>query len=149
MDKMKDTILAFIDRINAHDVDGIIALMSEEYEFVNSSGDHFRDIQFMRDTWNAQFKNHPDFKIRVQRVISDGESVGVFGWSEGTYAPDGIISEENHWEVPAAFLGIAREGKVAYWETYSDASIVFDLIKSRSADVTANARYDVGPDAEE
>ena len=40
--------------------------------------------------------------------------------------------QENHWEVPAAFLGIVRDGKVAYWETYSDASIVFDLIKSQS-----------------
>jgi hypothetical protein len=103
----------------------------------------------MRDTWNAQFKNHPDFKIRVQRVISDGESVGVFGWSEGTYAPDGIISEENHWEVPAAFLGIAREGKVAYWETY-----IGRLDRLRPDQVPLGRRhrqraYDVGPDAEE
>jgi ketosteroid isomerase-like protein len=133
MDEMKQVILQFIERINAHDVDGIVALMSKDYEFVNSSGDHFRDLQFLKDTWRAQFQNHPDFKIRVDRVICDGECVGIFGFSEGTYSPDGVLREENHWEVPAAFLGIVRDGKVAYWETYSDASIVFDLIKSQSA----------------
>ena len=133
MEDMKHTILKFIDRINAHDVDGIVALMSKDYEFVNSSGDHFHDLKFLKDTWRAQFENHPDFKIRADRVICDGQCVGVFGFSEGTYSPDGVMREENHWEVPAAFLGIVRDGKVAYWETYSDASIVFDLIKSQSA----------------
>jgi len=135
MEEMKQTILKFIERINAHDVDGIMALVSKDYEFVNSSGDHFHDLKFLRDTWRAQFENHPDFKIRVQHVICDpdGERVGVFGFSEGTYSPDGVLREENHWEVPAAFLGIVRDGKLAYWETYSDASIVFDLIKSQSA----------------
>jgi ketosteroid isomerase-like protein len=133
MDDMKQTILKFIERINAHDVDGIMALVSKDYEFVNSSGDHFHDLKFLRDTWRAQFENHPDFKIRADHVICDGQRVGVFGFSEGTYSPDGVLREENHWEVPAAFLGIVRDNKVAYWETYSDASIVFDLIKSQSA----------------
>ena len=131
MSAMKDTILQFIDRINAHDVDGVMKLVSNDYEFVNSSGDHFRDRQFIRDTWAEQFKNHPDYKIRVQRVIADNEGVGVFGVSEGTYAPEGEPSEEDHWEVPCAFLCIAREGKVTYFECYSDASIVFDVMKSR------------------
>jgi ketosteroid isomerase-like protein len=132
MDAMKATILKFIDRINAHDVDGIMDLVSRDYEFVNSSGDHFRDRQFIRDTWREQFRIHPDYKIRIERVISDGDGVGVFGVAEGTYSPDGQADEEDHWEVPAAFLCIAREGKVTYFECYSDASIVFDVMKSRT-----------------
>src|SRR5947208_12683424 len=87
MDTMKQTILKFIDRINAHDVDGIMELVSPDYEFVNSSGDHFRDRQFIRETWREQFRIHPDYKIRIERVISDGDGVGVFGVAEGTYAP--------------------------------------------------------------
>jgi ketosteroid isomerase-like protein len=132
MDVMKDTILRFIDRINAHDVDGIMELVSPEYEFVNSSGEHFKDREFIRETWRAQFENHPDYTIRVDRAISDGEGVGVFGWAEGTYAPEGQLSEDDHWEIPAAFLALARDGKVTYFESYSDASIVFDVMKSRS-----------------
>ena len=133
MEDMKQTTLKFIERINAHDVDGIMALVSTDYEYINSSGDHFRDREFIRDTWRAQFENHPDYRLRVQRVIADGEAVAVFGWAEGTYAPDGVLRDDNHWEVPCAFQVIARDGKVTYFESYSDASIVFDLIKSRTA----------------
>lgn len=133
MEDMKRTTLNFIERINAHDVDGIMALVSTDYEYINSSGDHFRDREFIRDTWRAQFENHPDYRLRVQRVIADDEAVAVFGWAEGTYAPDGVLRDDNHWEVPCAFQVVARDGKVTYFESYSDASIVFDLIKSRTA----------------
>ena len=101
----------------------------------SASGDRFRDLEFMRQTWQAQFTDHPDFTIRVQRVIADDEGVAVFGWSEGTYSPDGMQREENHWEVPVAFLGLARDGKIVYWEVFSDTSIVFDIIKSRQTEV--------------
>jgi predicted ester cyclase len=127
---MKQTVLAFIDRINQHDVEGIVHMLSDDYHFVNSAGDKFAGRDFMRETWQSQFSQHPDFKLRVQRVIADDEGVAVFGWSEGTYAPDGIFRDENRWEVPAAFLGVARDGKMTHWEVYSDASIVFDLMKS-------------------
>ena len=127
---MKQTVLAFLERINAHDVDGIVALLADDYTFVNSSGDRFQGRQFMRDTWEAQFRQHPDFRIRVQRVIADEEGVGVFGWAEGTYSPKGEIDEENHWEVPSAFWGIAKGGKMTHWQVFSDASIVFDVMKT-------------------
>lgn len=130
---MKTAVLAFIDRINDHDVEGIVAMLSDDYHFVNSAGDKFAGHEFMRETWQSQFALHPDFRIRVDRVIANGEGVAVFGWSEGTYAPDGVMRDENRWEVPAAFLGIAHNGRMTHWEVYSDASIVFDLMKSRNA----------------
>ena len=128
------TALAFIDRINAHDVDGIVGLLSDEYQFVNSSGDHFSGRQFMRETWLDQFGKHPDFRIRVERVIADENGVAIFGFSEGTYAPDGELREENKWSVPAAHLLMAREGKITYYETFSDASMVYDLMHARGGD---------------
>jgi ketosteroid isomerase-like protein len=127
---MKETVLAFIDRINAHDVDGIVGMMAEDYQFVNSSGDVFHGKEFMRDTWRTHFVLHPDFRINVKRVVNDDETVAVFGVAEGTYSPDGDMEEENHWETPSAFLGIARDGKMTHWQVYSDASIVFDIIKT-------------------
>jgi uncharacterized protein (TIGR02246 family) len=132
MDAQKNTVLSFIDRINAHDVDGIVALLTDDYTFVNSSGDHFEGRQFMRDTWAAQFAEHPDFQINVQRVVADDEAVAVFGMSTGTYAPDGALRDETHWEVPAAFLCIPRGNKIARVQVFSDSSIVYDLIRGRS-----------------
>jgi ketosteroid isomerase-like protein len=130
--EMKKAVLAFIERINAHDVPGIVALMADDYQFVNSSGDKFAGKAFMQDTWAEQFRTIPDFQIAVQRVVADGDGVAVFGASHGTYAPDGLLREEMEFEVPAAFLGIARGGKITYWQVYSDSSIVYDLIRSRA-----------------
>ena len=127
---MKQTVLAFVDRTNAHDVEGILELMSDDYQFINSAGDTFRGEKFMRDTWRAQFEQHPDFRIDVERVIADDQGVGIFGKAVGTYSQHGEMYDENHWEIPSAFLGIARDGKMVHWQVFSDASIVFDVIKA-------------------
>ncbi|MFT3789173.1 MAG: nuclear transport factor 2 family protein [Tepidisphaeraceae bacterium] len=132
---MKQTVTRFVETINAHDVEGIVRMMSNEYVFVNSSGDRFTGHDFMRETWAKQFQDHPDFRIHVEKIIADEQGVAVFGMSEGTYAPDGDRKPERRWTVPAAFLGLAAEGKMTYWESFSDTSIVYDLIReTQSAD---------------
>lgn len=128
--QQKAAVLAFFDKINAHDVAGIVGLLADDYEYVNSSGDHFHGQTFMKETWADQFSKHPDFRIRVGRVVADEEAVAVFGFSEGTYAPDGKLRPENRWSVPAAFLVMGRAGKITYFESFSDASMVYDLIQS-------------------
>jgi len=127
---MKDTILEFVERINAHDVDGILDLMSDDYRFINSAGDTFRGKAFMRATWRAQFVQYPDFQIRIDHVLADGGAVGLFGMASGPLTRDGEILDENHWEIPSAFLGIAKDGKMIHWQVFSDTSMVFDLIKA-------------------
>jgi limonene-1,2-epoxide hydrolase len=127
---MKATVLEFVERINAHDVDGILELMSDDYRFINSAGDTFRGKAFMRATWRAHFVQYPDFQIRIDRVLADEEAVGLFGTAQGTLNADGQILEENHWEVPAAFLGIARDGRMLHWQVFSDTTMIFDLIKA-------------------
>jgi len=53
----------------------------------NSAGDTFRGKPFMRDTWRAQFAQHPDFEIQIKRVIADDQGVAVFGMSKGNADP--------------------------------------------------------------
>jgi len=127
---MKETVLEFVERINSHDVDGILDLMAEDYRFVNSAGDTFRGKAFMRATWRAHFVQYPDFQIRVDRVIADEQAVAIFGLAQGTLTRNGEMFEENHWEIPSAFLGIAKAGKMVHWQVFSDTSMVFDLIKA-------------------
>jgi uncharacterized protein (TIGR02246 family) len=127
---MKDIVLQFVERINSHDVEGILDLMADDYRFINSAGDTFRGKAFMRATWRAHFVQYPDFQIRADRVLADDEAVAIFGTAQGTYARDGQILEENHWEVPAAFLGIAKDGKMLHWQVFSDTTMIFDLIKA-------------------
>jgi ketosteroid isomerase-like protein len=127
---MKETVLGFVERINAHDVDGILELMADDYRFINSAGDTFRGKAFMRATWRAHFVQYPDFQIRVDRVLSDDGAVAIFGWAQGTLSRQGEILEENHWEVPAAFLGIARGDRMVHWQVFSDTTMIFDLMKA-------------------
>ena len=129
---MRDTILNFIDRINAHDVEGIVALMSPDFHFINSSGDSYTG-KFMEQEWKKYFDAYPDFQIHVDRVIADDGGVAVFGWSEGTYATRNHLDEENHWSVPAAWLGTARDGKVTHWQVFADNSWVFEILKENEA----------------
>jgi len=120
---MKDTILEFVERINAHDVDGILDLMSDDYRFINSAGDTFRGKAFMRATWRAQFVQYPDFQIRIDHVLADGGAVGLFGMASGTLTRDGEILDENHWEIPSAFLGIASA--ISFPRSGSKSSFIF------------------------
>lgn len=140
--QQRGAAVGFIDAINAHNVDRIVSLLAADYEFVNSQGDRFQGEAFMRDTWADQFNKHPDFRIRVGRVVADEDAVAVFGFSEGTYAPDGQLRVENRWSVPAAFLLMSREGKISYFETFSDASMVYDLIQASSTSAGAAADED-------
>lgn len=130
MDTQRETVLKFIERINAHDVDGVIALMADDYCFVNSSGDSYHGREFMRAEWRKHFDRYPDFKIVVSTLISGPEGVGVFGKSEGTYT-DAIdpVDADDQWQVPAAFLGMAKNGKMVHWQTFGDNSVVFEIIK--------------------
>lgn len=128
-DVMRKTVLDYIQRINDHDVDGIISMMADDFRYVNSSGDTFRGRAFMRQEWRKYFVDYPDFQIHHQTVISGSEGVAVFGTSEGTYNAEDEDPEENHWLVPSAYFGKTRGGKIIHWQSFSDSSIALDIKK--------------------
>jgi ketosteroid isomerase-like protein len=130
---MRQTVQAYVQRINSHDVDGIIDLMADDFHYINSAGDTFRGRAFMRQEWLRYFKAYPDFQIHVETVISGAEGVAVFGSAEGTFDAEDEDPEENHWLVPAAYYGVTSGGKILHWQTYADSSIVFDIIKEHES----------------
>jgi hypothetical protein len=58
-----DAVRAFVERINAHDNDGLIALMSPRYAFIDSLGNKFPYAK-ARDGWRHYFTMVPDYWIR-------------------------------------------------------------------------------------
>src|SRR5258706_3986360 len=101
---MKDTVLEFVARINAHDVAGILDLMADDYRFINSAGHAVRGKAFMRATWRAHFVQYPDFQIRADRVLADTESFCIFGRAQLSYNPlYGHNLEANQWELTDSF----------------------------------------------
>ncbi len=115
-----DVVLAFMDRINAADVDGIVALMTDDHIFIDGLGNRVVGKEKMRGGWKYYFSMFPDYRVSHEDVFTDRDTVAVFGSASGTLAVKGATPKENHWEAPAAWKATVRDGKVAQWQVYCD-----------------------------
>ena len=119
----------FIEKINQHTLDCLYELMTEDHVFVDGGGAVTKGRRAMRDAWQAYFSMMPDYTIAVDQVLSAGNVVGIFGHACGTYIGKGQLKPENSWQVPAAWLAIIRDGKVAHWQVYADNDSVSKIIE--------------------
>ena len=115
-----DVVLAFMDRINARDVEGLCALMSDDHLFVDGLGNRMQGREAMRKGWAGYFAWFPDYRVSHSEVFPQGDVVAVFGSAEGTYAVNVKLSKENHWSAPAAWKAVVRNGLVVEWRVYCD-----------------------------
>lgn len=115
-----DVALAFVAKINAHDVDGLVALLTPDHLFVDALGNSFRGAEQMRQGWKAYFGWFPDYAIEVTDEFDRGELVAMFGKARGTFAVNGKLLRENSWEIPAAWRAVVKNGRVAEWRVYCD-----------------------------
>ncbi len=115
-----DAVMAFADKINMHDVEGLCGLMPEDHVFVDSLGSLIRGRAEMHRAWKGYFKLFPDYKISFETIIEKDNIVALFGSASGTYAPEGQLHEENKWEVPAAWKVVVKNQLVAEWRVYAD-----------------------------
>jgi uncharacterized protein (TIGR02246 family) len=113
-------VLQFIERINAADVDGLCALMTEDHVFIDGLGNRVQGREKMRAGWQGYFAWFPDYRISHEEIFRDRDVVAVFGTASATYARGGKLSKENHWEIPAAWKAVVRNGRIAEWRVYCD-----------------------------
>ena len=110
----------FAARINAHDTQGIVSLMSPDHALIDSLGNRFTRPA-IEAGWAAYFAMVPDYWIRIDRTIAEGDVVALFGSAGGTYVPqNGILKPENRWETPGAWLVTVRDERVSQWRVYGD-----------------------------
>jgi len=117
---VSQTAQEFVRAINAHDNARIIALMSAGFVFIDSLGN--RATRPAIDAgWQHYFDMVPDYWIRVDRLVTDGNTVILLGTAGGTYVPKGgKMTPGNKWETPAAWRALIQDGKVTEWQVYSD-----------------------------
>jgi hypothetical protein len=60
----------------------------------------------------------PDYRVSHTDVFSG--VVAAFGSAEGTLAARGELPKENHWNAPAAWRAVVRDGLIAEWQVYAD-----------------------------
>ena len=113
-------VLSFLDRINAHDVEGICALLTPDHIFVDGLGNKFSGVENLGKGWASYFSWFPDYAISHEDVLGSGQIVLLTGSARGTYAVGCKLPKENHWEVPAAWKAVVRNGQIAEWHVYAD-----------------------------
>jgi ketosteroid isomerase-like protein len=115
-----DVAMAFVAKINAHDVDGLVALMTPDHLFVDALNNSFLGAEQMRQGWKFYLSMFPDYAIEVTDEFDRGEVVAMFGKARGTFAVNGKLARENFWEIPAAWKAVVKDGRVAEWRVYCD-----------------------------
>ena len=116
----KDVALEFVRQINSQNVDGLCELMTDDHRFIDALGTVVEGRQKMRNGWTGYFRMIPDYQISFDEVFETGNVVAAFGIAGGTYAPNGKLSQENQWQVPAAWRVEVRENLIAEWRVYTD-----------------------------
>lgn len=110
----------FVEKINAHDVDGLVALMTADHVFTDSLGNK-STRPAIEAGWEQYFSMVPDYWVKIDRVVTDESALILFGTAGGTYVPSGESTKpENKCETPAVWRAVIREGKVSEWRIYSD-----------------------------
>ena len=122
---IREIILAFIDRINAHDVEGLGKLMSDDHTFIDAHGNQVSGKEQMVAGWCGYFEWFPDYFIEVTDIFENGEMFGMFGFAGGSFKgrPDAS------WRLPAAWKAIVKDGRVALWQVIADTKIPFEIIE--------------------
>ncbi|OGV96126.1 hypothetical protein A2W24_01920 [Microgenomates group bacterium RBG_16_45_19] len=125
----KETILAFVEKINRHDLQGIVSLMTENHIFIDSGGNKVQGREKMLKAWQGYFQMMPDYHIQVEKIFRNQEEVVLLGTAKGTYATGGKLLKENQWEIPAAWRAKVKNGLVKEWQVYADNSVVVKIME--------------------
>ena len=124
----QEIVSAFIDRINAHDVDGMCALMDEDHTFIDGLGHSIKGREAMGQAWQSYFAMIPDYWIKIERVLEDETAVSIFGTAGGTVARDGRLDPANRWEIPAAWLAVVGPTGIVRWQVFADTGPVREIM---------------------
>jgi ketosteroid isomerase-like protein len=116
--KAEKVALAFVDAINAQQIEKMYALMTENHVFVDSDGGEYASREVMRTGWLDYFAMVPDFRIEVRETFARNNVVVMVGTAFGTFSRNVSLDAENHWSVPAAWRVVVEDDRVATWQLY-------------------------------
>jgi ketosteroid isomerase-like protein len=123
-----EVAIDFVDGINCHDLGGLVALMTDDHCFVDGLGQEVRGREHMKKGWLGYFAWFPDYSIKVDDAMSNGNVVAMFGSAKGTYAGKGSLVAEAHWKIPAAWKAVVRNESVSEWRVYADNEPVWKVM---------------------
>lgn len=132
----------FILQINDHNVDGIIALISDDHVFTDAQGIHFEGKDNLRAGWTAYFKMFPDYKITILNSMENATVFLASGTAEGTYGGVKNQAGDNYWNIPAAWRAEIDNAKVKSWQIYADTKMPEIIINKYSSKTSSENSTD-------
>ncbi len=113
----EEVFISFVAAINRHDVPTPKTLMTSDHVFIDSLGHQAEGAALMDAGWRGYFAMCPDYWIRTDIVMAEGEAGGSI---------DGV-----EWKTPAAWKAVIREGRVAEWRVFADNKPVYEILARR------------------
>jgi ketosteroid isomerase-like protein len=123
--KPAEVVDRWLAAINLHDVDGLTALMADDLLFVDSLGNRVNGAATMKGGWQAYFAMCPDYWVRADTVVADGNTLLLTGDAGGTI--DGVA-----WKIPSAWKAVVSNGRLREWHVFADNKPVHDILARRS-----------------
>ncbi|MGA8276259.1 MAG: nuclear transport factor 2 family protein [Thermoplasmata archaeon] len=121
-------VLRFVNEINRHDVSAMLALVSDDHQFIDALGHELRGRERLREAWTAYFEWFPDYRILIEDHLQMGIIVGLFGSASGTFAVGTDLSPSRRWKIPAAWKAVVRDEHVERWQVYADNEPVWKIM---------------------
>lgn len=121
----RDAVVAFVDAINARDVDRIAALCSDDHLFIDAHG-NATDASRVAAAWAGYFRFMPHYGVRADAILCEGADAAIFGEAWGSL--DAEDATRRAWRRPCAWRARVTDGQIRLWQVYVDTKPVFDLL---------------------
>lgn len=128
-----DMAMQFVERINAHDVDGMLALMTSDHRFIDALGNVLSGRDKLRAAWQGYFAMVPDYTISVDMTFAEGYEAILCGTAGGTYAPNGKLDAKNSWSTPVALRAKIAIDLIEEWRVYADNEPIREKMRAVEA----------------
>jgi hypothetical protein len=123
-----------VNEINRHDVESLMALLTEDHVTIDAEGVEVRGRDRLRTLWSDCFRAFPDYHLGVKEWFQNGRTVGMFGTASGTFAVGDQLPAENRWRAPAAWRAVVRDHRIAQWQVYLDRAPALKSMTGRRAE---------------
>jgi ketosteroid isomerase-like protein len=124
---VSDVVAEFVSRINAHDVAGLTALMTEDHQFIDSLGNRVRGREAMCGGWAGYLSVFPDYRLELDETYRLGDVTVMFGRASGSFQGSGTV--EDSFLAHICARATVRDGLVASWRIYADNKPVYEVLK--------------------
>lgn len=122
-----EVALAFVDAINAKDVERLAALMTDDHKFIDGDGSEHVGKEPLRAGGLEHLELIPDLALSVTDTHERDDTVVLLGCSSGTIVQDGELKPENAWRVPCAWRVVMSSRKVAVWQLYANQCALHEI----------------------